>query len=241
VVGILAALVLAAVGTVALVAFVRGAEERATAGEDLVSVLVVKAAIPAGTSADSISSAVGEEQIPKKVVVDGAVNDLGQLTGLVSSVSLVVGEQVTAGRFVTPAQYKPSGTAVEVPPGLLQVTVQLDPSATVGGILQPGDTVAVVGTIDSGGGPATHLILHKVLVSNVQGAPLPTATLEVDSTTSDRAAAPDGELLITLATDPVAVERIVHLVEQGTIYLALEKADVSNAPTQPQTNGSVLE
>lgn len=51
VVGIVVALLLATVGTVALVSYVRTAEQRAQAGEELVEVYVVNGTIKAGTSA----------------------------------------------------------------------------------------------------------------------------------------------------------------------------------------------
>jgi pilus assembly protein CpaB len=236
VVGILAALVLAAVGTVALVAFVRGAEDRALEGEEVVGVLIVDDTIEAGTPADQIGTLVRLEEIPRKIVAAGAVADLTSLEGLVASVDLVAGEQLTTARFVTPEVFAPTGgRKIDVPPGLLEVTVSLDSSRTVGGLLSPGDTVAVVATLAGETGAQTHLVLHKVLVTNVQG-PAITAAPEVTSDiVASRPAAPEGVYLITLAADPVAVERLVFIVENGSMYLALERPDVSEAPTEIQT------
>ena len=50
-VGIIAAIALAAVGTFVLVAYVRGAEDRAVAGEKMVDVVVASKTIDAGTAA----------------------------------------------------------------------------------------------------------------------------------------------------------------------------------------------
>ena len=46
---LIAAILLVALGTVALVTYVKTAEDRALAGEELVDVLVLDATVPAGT------------------------------------------------------------------------------------------------------------------------------------------------------------------------------------------------
>ncbi len=56
--GVTAAVVLAGVGTVLLVGYVRGAEDRALAGEQPTSVWVVSDTIPKGTRAEDISAKV---------------------------------------------------------------------------------------------------------------------------------------------------------------------------------------
>ena len=55
IVAALAAVVLAIVGTVGMVAYVNGAEERAASGELLADVFVVERRVPAGTSADRLA------------------------------------------------------------------------------------------------------------------------------------------------------------------------------------------
>ena len=50
-VGVAGAVLVALLGTMLLVGYVRGAEERALAGEELTEVLVVKTVIPRGTPA----------------------------------------------------------------------------------------------------------------------------------------------------------------------------------------------
>ncbi|HEX5630681.1 MAG TPA: hypothetical protein VFY15_03405, partial [Acidimicrobiia bacterium] len=53
------------------------------------------------------------------------------------------------------------------------------------------------------------------------------------------ALAPTGNLLITLAGPPVAVERIVFTIEHGFIWLAAEGSDVSDAITDIITRATV--
>jgi pilus assembly protein CpaB len=145
--GIVASVVLLGAGTVLLVGYVRGAESRALAGEELVGVLVVDQAISAGATAEEIGEAVRLEQVPVKVAVDGAVGDLGSVAGMVAAVDLLPGEQVSTGRFADPMELRVHA-AVEPPPGTLLVTVSLSPERAVGGQLIPGDLVGVIASFD---------------------------------------------------------------------------------------------
>lgn len=253
VMGLLVALALAAVGTIVLVVFVRNAEDRALEGEEVVKVLVVQDSIPAGTPVGQIDDAVEVEKVQAKVVNSGAVGDLSELSGLVTAIELLPGDQLTAARFVTPEQFSPSRSQIEVPTGLLEITVSLDPTRTIGGTLRPGDTVAFIGSFTaaatdgttSGDTPLppanqrTSLLLHKVLVTNVQGAPL-TVAPATDEAATARPAAPEGSLLVTLAVDAPAAERIAYSAEFGTIYLAREPVDAPETGTRVQSIDSIF-
>ena len=67
IIGVLAALVLAGIGTTALVAYVESAKDEAVAAEALVDVYVVNETIPKGTSAAEIAQSVKVTQVPAKV------------------------------------------------------------------------------------------------------------------------------------------------------------------------------
>jgi pilus assembly protein CpaB len=219
-----AALLLLVVGTVVLLAYVNGADARALAGVRSVSVLVAAEPIPAGTSGDQLDGLVRTEAVPAKTAVAGRVTDLASLSGRVAAVDILPGEQLLAGRFARPDDLHAPGT-VEVPAGLQEVSVLLEPQRAVGGRLSAGDTVGVVvSQTDQNGVPATHAVLHKVLVTQVQGAPAPVdpAAKEDPATASAGAAAPSASLMITLAVSAAQAEAVVFGVEHGTIWLSLE-------------------
>ena len=171
IIGAVAGLALASIGTFALVAYVNTAEDRALAGERTSDVLVVADKVQAGTPAADLADHVTTERLPAKAMADGAVNDLGDLRGLVTAVDLVPGEQVIADRFVA----REDLGSTDAPDGMLEVTVSLEPQRALGGMVVAGDTVGVIASFDpfqTGGGAtepnSTHLILHKVLVTRVQ-------------------------------------------------------------------------
>ncbi len=258
--GAVAALVLAIIGAVGLVAFVKGAEERALAGEKLVDVLVVKERVDAGTPASELQDNLGVEEVPAKVRADEAVTDLAVITGLVAGVDLLPGEQITAARFVAPEDFTGRARAISVPEDLLEVTVSLAPERAVGGVIRPGSTVGVVASFDDGatgsgnaeegeppstarGGGTSGIILHKVLVTNLQ-APASAGFGGFgggEDEESENAEAPTDDLLVTLALDAPAVERVVFAAEHGTLWLTLEPESAPEQGTRVQTRGVIYE
>jgi pilus assembly protein CpaB len=253
IVGVILAVTLAAVGTLVLVLYVRGAEDRALAGEETVEVLVVNQPIARGTAAADIRGMVRTERIPSKVQASGSianVDDLEVLEDQVTTVDLLPGEQVTTARFVDRSDL--TRAQVDVPDGLLEVTISLNPSRAIGGQLEPGSTVAILASFDpftlegsvvegdaevdvEGSTPnTTHVLLHKVLVTNVQYSGEPGTTVEDGTSTS-----PSGDLLVTLALDAPSVERVVFTAEFGRVWLALEPEDAPEEGTRIQQRGTI--
>ena len=256
-VGLAASVVLALVGTVVLVSYVQGAHNKAAAAEPLEAVLVVTQKVPRGTKASDLEGRVTVRQLAASAIAKGAVHRVDELDQTkVASTDLLPDEQVLADRFQSPQTLGRQG----VPDGLLEVTVKLDPERAIGGTLRPGDTVAVVssfkpfdlhdvtGTDPNGPNKSpntTHVILHKVLVTNVQmtsSTSDTSATKQVDAKKTDDATpdpAPKGQVLVTLAVDATSVQRVVFTAEFGTLWLASEPSDAPDGQTRIETLGTV--
>jgi pilus assembly protein CpaB len=232
-----AALVLLVLGTAVLLAYVQGADARAFAGAQPVQVLVVDQPIAAGTSGDSLAELVRTETVPAKAAVEGRVTDLGELTGLVATTDLQPGEQLLTGRFRSPDRMQAPGT-VAVPKGLQEVSVLLDPQRAVGGRLAAGDTVGVYLSL-ADPMKQTHAVLHRVLVTQVQGAPAapdPEAEAAVDPAST---AAPATSLMVTLAVDAQDAETVVFGAEHGTLWLSLEPDGADTRGTDVINQGNI--
>lgn len=227
IVGIAAAVMLAGAGTVVLVMYVSGAEDRALKGETPTNVLVVSDTIPKGTAAEAISGKVRLEKVPAKVKAVGAVSSLGTLTGQVALVDLLPGEQLVQTRFATVTAAGVTG----VPAGMLQVTIALDAVRAMGGTVRAGDTVGIVASFDDP--ETTHLILQKAKVTAVRTG----NGTAVKSKASE--AALTGQVLITLALDAPSVERVIFTAEHGKLWLTHEPTDANEGGTRVQTRGSV--
>ncbi len=251
-VSLIAAVALVVVGTLALVTYVNKAEDRALAGEELVDVLVLDADVPAGTAANELQQFVRIESVPTKVQAAGALAGISDADGMVVAVDLVTGEQLTQNRLVSAEEFNAlqarvgrGGGSVSVPEGLLEITIPLDGVRTVGGTVRPGDLVGVIASFTGlqtedpaiAATDTSGFLLHKILVTNVQGAPVadPTRT----ATAEERTPTVAGSLFVTLAVDAASAERIVFASSYGDVWLAIEPADAGEAGTGIQTTDRI--
>ena len=219
------AIVVALLGTVVLVQYVQSAESRALAGEELVAVLVATEDVPRGTAAADLERRVRLEQVPRKMAPAGAVQRLGQLDERVAAVDLVAGEPLIRQRFTVA-----SASGVTAGPGMLEVTLALEPARALGGTATPGDVVGVLASFPAvADAPArTELVLDGVLVTRVQVQADGGVTAAFgaggaeDEDTAPSAAVPDPTrpVMMTLAVPPEAATVLVHAAEHGDVWLA---------------------
>ena len=222
------AAVLAIVGAVVLVVAVRSADQAATAGAQLMSVLVVRAEVPAGTAADHLGDAVEVQQIPARYVAEDAVTDVDQLDGLVAAVNLQPGEQILASRFSSPEQLASAGIHAAVPEGMQEVSIAVDLQRIAGGSVGPGDRVGVFASFDkdatpqAAGGAVTALMLNQVLVTSVAS----TVDPDADEQTAQ------GLVLVTLALNAADAQSVVFAAEFGHLWMSAQNDD-TDLPESP--------
>lgn len=248
--GGIAALVLAVIGTVLLVVYVQGADTRAAQGLEPVNVLVVKESVPAGTKAEELDKFVRLEAIPQAAVPEGALESLADQTGKLTTVALEPGEQLLTSRLVDPKELVP-GT-VPVPDGLEEVTLLLSPERILGGRLEAGDKVTVYTSFKSeeemptnapipaevkGWKQSTGILFHDVLVTAVQkAAPETTKSGSKDESGNAQKGIemPNGSAFITVARTDAQAAKLVFGAEFGTIWLA-KQTDTSTKNKTPIT------
>ncbi|MFC9772193.1 MULTISPECIES: Flp pilus assembly protein CpaB [unclassified Pseudarthrobacter] len=242
--GGIAALVVAVIGTVLLFNYVQGADRRALANTETEDVLVVKQNVPAGTPASQLSQYLTTKAVPRTAIAADAVEDLGSVGSKVTAVGLVPGEQLLSSRLVDASTF--IGPArVDVPAGLQEISVRLGIDRVVGGSVQAGDTVGVFISLgdSAGAGNGTQLTFHKVLVTAVQFSSGQAVQTQGEATQASSTGALNTEgskpassdsYLITLARDAVDAEKLVYAAEFGKIYLSKEPAGATEG-----TNGVV--
>lgn len=272
VVALVAALLFAGIGTFVLVGFVRGAADRATAGEELVTVYLVGTEIAKGTAGEDIAASVYTEEVPIKVRSPEAITDLAPLEGLVAEVDLLPGEQLLASRFVLPSEADLRRDdlperRVEVPAGMLELPVRLEAEQALGGIIDAGDTVAVIGSFEAyapAGSQiievdgelvaipetaevegdaadeqvqATHIIIQNALVVEVQVDQAP--TFRQAEVENGAVLTPATGFTVTFALEPVEAEKLVFAAEFGRIWLAAQTPD-DTGPTEIITMSDIF-
>jgi pilus assembly protein CpaB len=245
----LVALALALVGCLAVVAYVRAADERAVAGHEAVWVLLAKSRIPAGTSAAQLRDGGHVERVVMPAATVPA-DTLGELDADLDQ--LVVTADVQARQLLLRGMFGEStrlSGGLALPEGRLAVSVEMSAAARVAGFVRPGSKVAVFdtftmqegkGRIPSGDGlslrpeanHATRVLLPRVDVIAVgeRGAAgaataAPAATAATAATGGDDAGGATGKagvtMLVTVAVTQPEAERLVHAAQTGVLYLAL--------------------
>jgi len=264
--GIVAALVLAIIGTVALVGYVQSAKDKAVADETLTSVYVVDKLVPKGAEAATIKSSVSVEQIPTRLKQSGAITELDAVGENVAATDLQPGDQLLAARLV------PKATVTDAVSDKVQISTVLAAERAVGGTLQKGDLVGVYLSFDpfdlndtgqtTENTPAidpsaaiaadatptttalptkspntTRLEFQHVLVTNVQTTDAPVSSDAKD--TQGVAQVSGQQYVVTLALSPEQSERFVFATEFGHVWLSNEPASVSDDGTRLVTLGNV--
>ncbi|HEX7834755.1 MAG TPA: RcpC/CpaB family pilus assembly protein [Pseudolysinimonas sp.] len=223
IIGAVIAVVLAAVGAVALWLYVRDADLRAADGAEFVNVYVVSdEAVPKGTPGEEIGGYVSVERLPKIAVQADRVTSLSDLVGLVATAEILPGEQLVNARFIDPVLLAAHGD-VTVPDGMQEVTIALPVEQAGGGVLVAGSTVGVVitaGINSKNDDLSTAFALHKVLVTRVQAG-------NTFATTPEDTSTPVSTIMVTLALETTDVQRVVWAAElqqdnSAGIWLTLE-------------------
>ena len=229
---VLVALALAVAATAALVAYARGADRRAIAGQQPVLVYLAKAYIAAGTSGEDAQNRglIERTALPRRAVAAGAVRSLEQLAGRVAAVDLVPGEQLLVARWVGRDQ-APGGRLLAVPEGHQAVSIALDPTRQVAGFVTPGDRVSVVVSL-SLPTRGRQQRTSRFLLQDVQ-------VLAVGGTAQEGRRVGQGRnqslSTVTLAVRPADVERVVFAAENGSLYLSLLPPGQRPVPARGRT------
>ncbi len=266
---IVAALVCGVLGTALLVNFVKGAESRALEGKQLVDVYVARSQIPSGTSVEEMIrlDLIGQTQVPAEVRPGSAIVSLDQIAGKVSATDIIAGEQLVLGRFIEVGEFDSRPSTVEVPNGMVEITIPTSADRVLGGLITPGERLMLIATFPPenydenqtivGGVPVTlpdavtevvavpattHVLMHKVLLTEVQVDTLPVARDET------QVSGPPGPILsssssvvLTVALTPADAERLVYAMEFASLWFAAEDSDVPETGTAYQTRATVFD
>lgn len=242
---LLLAIVLAGVGTAAVLAYVATADARALKGKEAVTVLLAAKRIPAGTTAGQVRSGefVEKVRMPADAVPEGALGSIGgDLESLVIVSELLPQQMLLRGHF---GPEKKETIGLPIPDGKMAVSVQLSTVAAVAGYVVPGSRIAIFDSFNIESGiPAgdrladqheynrsTRILLPKVDVISVgtfgvdatTDAPQPAPSAAAAGAGADDKLVPQstGLLMVTVAVDQAQAEKLVHGTQTGTLYLGL--------------------
>ena len=223
---LIAAILIAAIGTALVWLYVQGADSRAVAGQQPVTVWVTTRDIPAGTPANAVFASYASRQLVPAAVAHAAITDPATAAG-VTAARLTTGTLLQPGDFTTTAP-----TAVTLTPGHVAVDVTLQDAPRVSGLLQPGSTVVLYVTLSTGTGSSaaaavtgtvTYVVLPSVTVLAVGGTGATT-------TTTGRVTVP--ATAVTLEVTPDQAQKVIEAQSIGQLYTALLNPGERGVPRQ---------
>jgi pilus assembly protein CpaB len=228
VIGILLAILLAVIGTGAVLFYVNLAQDRVAAGQEAVRVLVATDRIPAGTTGARIRDAelVEETVMPAASVPDDALSAVGtDLDELVVTSDVQPRQLLLRGQFGEPTQI--SG-GLAIPEKMLAVSVKMEVEEEVGGFIRPGSQVAVFGTykvLDKDFKKETGEDNRRTTLLLPRTEVLAVGAYGEDGVTSVEPAeeAREGQvtLIVTVSVNQTDAERLIHSTRIGELYAAL--------------------
>ncbi len=222
---LIAAVVVAALGTALIFLYVKGINDRALEGQNPVSVLVATAEIPAGTTGDAAQAAglLEKKTVAADSVAPGALSEITPVANLVTLAPIFLGQQVLQQMFGAPG----SSAAGVIPEGKVAVSIQLGDPQRAAAFLdnQPGTNVAIFLTSarpegqPNAGQQATQVLLPSVQVIATGGTTTLTETQTNPDGTQVETAYPVA--LLTLAVDQAQAQKIIFAQSQGELYFAI--------------------
>lgn len=230
---LLAALVVAALGTTGVFLYVNGIDERATADFQVDEILVATAPIAAGTTAQAAQDAGALDLRPFLRKSYEGLPALSDITGIADKAAIApiaAGEPILEGQFGDQRQT----TRLPIPDGKLAVSVQLDDPARVADFVEPSDEVTVFLTTAAGADASRDVT--RVLLKSVQVLAKGSTTIVPTDSSTDQEEADQAEVpkaLLTLALDQVEAQKVVYGSQHGQLYFGLltPESDVSPSDT----------
>jgi len=217
---IVVAIVLAIVAAMALVIYANSADRRAINEQAPVRVWVAAQEIEQGESLDAAFRAAKfrTADYPRRLVAQDAVRSLNQLSGRVAAIDIKPGELLLGSRWVNQEEVE-GQNLLTIKPGHQAVSIQVDATRQVSGLVTVNNRVNVYVTISQADGIQSKLLLPNVKVLAV-GATIQQAT--GTGRQANQQANRNGNLsTLTLEVSDKEVTRVVFAAENGRIYLAL--------------------
>lgn len=214
-------------GTGLILLYVKGINDRATQGQELVEVLVATDTIDAGETMSAAQAAgkVELKKIVKDSVVDGALSSTKSIEDDVALGTIYPGEQIIAKKFGAPGAQE----VLPIPDDLMAISVELTDPERVAGFVNPGSYVAIFMSLDPklirADGSALDLAQYtSMIVPKVQVIGVGATTSQTRTTKSKEGGSTTEEVpktILTLAVNQDQAEKIIFADRNTDLTFAL--------------------
>ena len=231
------AAVIAALGTLLVFLYVRGADTRADARYEAVQVLRAVKQIEAGETVEAAQAAGKFEtsSVSQKDLLPTALTTTEGVEGKVALSTIYPKEQLTSSKFGAAGS---GATGLAIPEGKIAISVNLTDPARVAGFVNPGDNVAIFMSGTDATGSFSRMLLPKIQVIGAG-----TTTMVATTTTDPEGVATTDELpktLLTVAVTQPEAERLLFATANGELSFGLLNKDSKATPSKGVTNTNLF-
>ena len=247
---LIVAVLIAALGTAMIVLYVKGIDDRATEGQELVEVLTATALIEAGETVTAAQEAGKFEakEVRRDDVVAGALDSTESIADLVALGTVYPGEQIISDRFGSLGSIE----NLVIPDDKMAISVELTDFERVAGFVNPGSEVAIFGTAATpirrlpDGTEQTLSSVTRIILSRIPVIGVGTTSVSSRVTTTEEGAQVTEEVprtILTVAVTQAEAEKLVLADRTLDLTFALlggetdsrDKAGVNPVDILPET------
>jgi pilus assembly protein CpaB len=239
---LLAAALVAALGTALVFLYVKGADDRAEQRFETVEVLRAVAPIEQGESIDdaATSGKLALEPVAKNDMLPNSQTSTEELSGQVATTTIYPGEQIISDKFGAAPEALAAKSDLEVTKGDIAISVNLTDPGRVAGFINPGSEVAIIFTGTNAGGLGfSRTLLPKVTVLGVGSTT--TTTKTTTTAEGEQTTAEIPQTLLTLSVSKEEAEKITFAAANGEVALGLRTPDSDVKPGPGATFANVFE
>ncbi len=234
---LIAALVVAALGTAMVFIFINNYTTSEDEGAQFKTVLIATATIPAGTTSEAAAEAGSFEtqEWQEQTIPDGAISDPAAISSLVALAPVFPGQAILTQMFGAPGE----SNVLAIPKDELAIAVELGDPNRVAGFVAPGSEVAVFVTLDdAAGNPKTQLLLSRSTVIAV--GPTTVSTVTTTQDTGDQNVEEISRAILTLALSQADSQKIIYAQSQGDLYFGLLNDSSQVRPAKATNSGNLF-
>lgn len=216
--------------------FLEGARSQLQAQAKPVEVYVATQDIPRGMAVDEIvSRGLAERQaVPARFVASNAISSVRKIDGQVLANPVSKGEQLTTARFQFPTE---AGLSYSVPDEYVGMSLPVDESHGLAGLVKPGDNVVVIATINISSDAAFTVVLvpkARVLAVNrsvgIEKSGTTASQPRAGTITSSGGGDPNVPKTVTVALSTSDAVKCALAAEKGKVWLALMSSTATSSP-----------
>jgi pilus assembly protein CpaB len=223
---LLAAALVATLGTGLVFLYVKGADNRAEQRFETVEVLRAVAPIEKGESIDDAATGgkLALQPVSRADVLANSQTSTEELSGQVATTTIYPGEQIISDKFGESTEALAAKSALDVPKGDLAISVNLTDPGRVAGFVNPGSEVAIL---------YVQAEFSRVLLPQVTVLGVGSTTTTTETTTTAEGEQTTSQLpqtLLTLSVSKEEAEKVTYAAATGEIVLGLRTPDSEVKP-----------